>query len=39
MQAVESYGRAGREFVTDRFDIKTYVAGIERIYDRVRKAS
>jgi glycosyltransferase involved in cell wall biosynthesis len=39
VQAVESYGRAGREFVAARFDIKTHVAGIERIYDSVRKAS
>ena len=38
-QAVESYGRAGQEFVAARFDIRTHVAGIERIYDSLRKAS
>ena len=37
--AVESFGRAGREFVASRFDIKTQVSGMERIYDRLRSVS
>lgn len=37
--AVESWGKAGREFVAARFDIKTHVAGIESLYDRVRGAT
>jgi len=35
--AVESFGSAGREFVTSNFNIVGQVAGLERLYDRVRQ--
>ena len=33
--AVELFGRTGREFVESNFDLRSQVAGLERIYDRV----
>jgi glycosyltransferase involved in cell wall biosynthesis len=38
-QAVETFGAAGRAFVTENFSIASQVEGLERIYDRVRTAA
>lgn len=34
-QKVDKFGRAGRQFVADRFDLKLQARGLEKIYDHV----
>jgi len=35
-EKAESFGRAGRRFVAENFDLRKQVAGLEELYDRLR---
>lgn len=37
-EKAESFGRAGRRFVAENFDLRKQVAGLEELYDRLRSS-